>query len=126
MPTLFPVRKALLSAALAMTAIGAAAAQAQEASTTGTQASSNQTVPDKAADAWITTKVKSELAATKGIHSTNIEVHTTDGVVTLSGTVGSNQERTKAEHVASKVKGVKKVDTSGLKVDTAAHSDSAH
>jgi osmotically-inducible protein OsmY len=47
-------------------------------------------------------------------------------MVTLSGTVGSNQERTKAEHVASKVKGVKKVDTSELKVDTAAHSDSAH
>src|ERR1700757_1095825 len=42
--------------------------------------SDNQTVPDKTADAWITTKVKSKLATTKGVSSTDISVTTTDGV----------------------------------------------
>ena len=38
------------------------------------QKSDNQTVPDKAADAWITTKVKSEFATTKGVDATDISV----------------------------------------------------
>lgn len=76
----------------------------------------NQTVPDKAADAWITTKVKSEFGTTKGIKATNISVSTSDGVVTLSGKVASEVEKQHAERVAQLVKGVKSVEASGLTI----------
>ncbi|HEY8682524.1 MAG TPA: BON domain-containing protein [Rhodanobacter sp.] len=80
------------------------------------KSSDNQTVPDKAADAWITTKVKSEFGTTKGIKATDISVETSDGVVTLSGTATSKHEKMKAVRVAKKVKGVKSVDASALTV----------
>lgn len=76
----------------------------------------NQTVPDKAADAWITTKVKSEFATKKGIEGSDISVETNDGVVTLTGTVDTHMEKTKAKRVANKVKGVKSVNDTGLTV----------
>jgi hyperosmotically inducible periplasmic protein len=76
----------------------------------------NRTVPDKAADAWITTKVKSEFGTTKGIKATNISVSTNDGVVTLTGKVSSEDEKQHAERVAQLVKGVKSVDSSGLTI----------
>ncbi|WP_426688932.1 BON domain-containing protein [Rhodanobacter ginsengiterrae] len=83
------------------------------------KASDNQTVPDKAADAWITTKVKSEFGTTKGVSATDISVTTSDGVVTLSGTVTSAAEKAAAERIAKGVKGVKSVDASGLTVGMA-------
>ncbi|WP_449427670.1 BON domain-containing protein [Rhodanobacter umsongensis] len=83
------------------------------------KASTNQTVPDKAADAWITTKVKSEFGTAKGIKATDISVSTSDGVVTLSGTVATEKEKMHAERVAKHVKGVKSVDASGLTVSAA-------
>ena len=76
----------------------------------------NRTVPDKAADAWITTKVKSEFGTTKGIKATNISVSTNDGVVTLTGKVASEDQKQHAERVAQLVKGVKSVDSSNLTV----------
>jgi len=57
-------------------------------------------------DSWITTKVKSDLLATKDIGSTHISVNTTKGVVTLSGTAKTATESTKAESVARAVTGV--------------------
>ncbi len=66
-------------------------------------------------DTWITTKVKTELATTDGVDSMDISVHTVNGVVALSGTVKSDIERKKAVAAARSVKGVSKVDTSGLK-----------
>lgn len=83
------------------------------------KSSDNQTVPDKAADAWITTKVKSEFGTTKGIKATDISVATNDGVVTLSGNVTTEKEKLHAERVAKHVKGVKSVDASGLTVSAA-------
>lgn len=80
------------------------------------KAADNQTVPDKAADAWITTKVKSEFGTTKDVSATDISVSTQDGVVTLSGTVASAAEKANAERVAKGIKGVKSVDSSGLTV----------
>jgi hyperosmotically inducible periplasmic protein len=90
-------------------------ATAQDASSMQ-KSSDNQTVPDKAADAWITTKVKSEFGTTKGIQATDISVATSDGVVTLTGNVATAKEKMHAERVAKKVKGVKSVDASGLTV----------
>ena len=66
-------------------------------------------------DTWITTKVKSELATTKGVSSTDISVTTVDGVVTLTGTQDNKIAVNKAIAVAKAVKGVKDVDHSALK-----------
>ena len=99
----------------------AAMRQTQDAASMHDKQSSNETVPGKTNDAWITTKIKSELATTKGIKSTDISVDTKDGMVTLTGTATSAGEKAKAEHVAKQVKGVKTVDASGLMVSDTAH-----
>ena len=66
-------------------------------------------------DTWITTKVKAELMSTKGIPSTDINVTTTNGIVTLSGVLASKAQVQKSVAVAKSVKGVKQVDSSALK-----------
>lgn len=81
-----------------------------------TPSQSGRTIPDKAADGWITTKVKSEFATTKGIPATAINVDTIDGRVMLSGVVASAQAKMKAVSTARRVKGVTSVDASGLTV----------
>ncbi|HET6554991.1 MAG TPA: BON domain-containing protein [Dyella sp.] len=112
-------RKTLIAVGLAA-AISAVPFTQVAAQDAAMKSSDNQTVPDKTADGWITTKVKSELATTKGIKSTDISVNTQDGVVTLTGTASSSSEKAKAASVAKAVKGVKSVDASGLTVsDTA-------
>lgn len=76
-----------------------------------TSKSSDQPV----SDAWITMKVKSELATTKDIKSMDISVKTVNGVVQLSGTQPSTTAVTKAVAAAKSIKGVQRVDASGLK-----------
>jgi hyperosmotically inducible periplasmic protein len=98
--------------------------QTQEpATTTSSSPSSNETVPGKVDDTWITTKVKSKLAAAKGVKAADISVSTTDGAVTLTGTATSAKEKNRAEHLAKQVKGVKSVDGSGLTVSAASTSN---
>jgi len=46
----------------------------------------------------------------KGIHSTDISVKTTKGVVTLTGTVATKDESNKAAELARGVKGVTSVE----------------
>ena len=84
----------------------------------------NQTIPDKAADAWITTKVKAELATTKNVSASDINVETSDSKVTLSGVVSTSNEKTHAVAKAKAVKGVKSVNASNLRVN-AMHADSS-
>lgn len=111
------IRHRLLLTGLALTVAAAPLTQviASGSVAAETSASSdNQTVPDKAADAWITTKVKAEFATTKGIKATDISVSTRDGVVTLTGSVARSNEKVDAVRVAKHVKGVKHVDASGL------------
>jgi hyperosmotically inducible protein len=59
-------------------------------------------------DAWITTKVKSELG-THGFDPLSVHVDTAGKVVTLSGTVHSAAEREKAVALARSVKDVASV-----------------
>jgi hyperosmotically inducible periplasmic protein len=66
-------------------------------------------------DTWITTKVKAELATTDGVKSNDVTVKTVDGVVTLSGVLGTDVAVKKAVAAAESIKGVKKVDHSNLK-----------
>lgn len=69
-----------------------------------------------AGDAWITTKVKSQLLADSDVKGLDINVSTKDGVVTLAGRVPTTAMRDKAISLAQGVKGVKKVNTQALKV----------
>lgn len=101
--------------------------QQQQPSSTdqSTMGRSNETVPGKVDDGWITTKVKSEFATAKGVTAKDISVSTTDGKVTLTGTATTGKEKARAIHIARKVKGVKSVDASGLTVDTSSSTPSS-
>jgi hyperosmotically inducible protein len=69
-----------------------------------------------ASDSWITTKVKSSLLADSVTKGLDISVKTKGGVVILSGSVASEDVVDQAKKIAQDVKGVKSVDTDGLKV----------
>lgn len=79
----------------------------------GDQEATNSQQP--VSDTWITTKVKAELATTDNVSSTDVTVKTVNGVVHLTGNIHSDIERKKIVAAARSVKGVSKVDTSGLK-----------
>ena len=64
---------------------------------------------DKIDDAAITTKVKTALMAEPGLRSLEINVDTRDNVVTLNGTVDSQEKKQRAMSVAKGVEGVKSV-----------------
>jgi hyperosmotically inducible protein len=70
----------------------------------------------QSSDSTITSDVKNRIAADKSLEGTNVIVKTTNGVVTLSGTVASETQATKATEVVQSLNGVKDVDTSHLKV----------
>lgn len=101
-----------LAAALGFGMSANAALAAQPAAPAGEHSS---TAGEAVSDAWITTKVKSELATTKGVKSMDVSVDTKDGVVTLTGVLANDVDVKKAIAAAKSVKGVKDVDASGLK-----------
>ncbi|MEK6212340.1 MAG: BON domain-containing protein [Pseudomonadota bacterium] len=61
-------------------------------------------------DSWITSKVKSEMIADSDVKAHNINVNTSKGVVTLTGTAATWNESNKAAEIAHGVKGVKAVE----------------
>jgi hyperosmotically inducible protein len=61
-------------------------------------------------DAWITTKVKSELAGHKNVSAMGTHVETRNGTVILRGEVKSAAEKELAETYAKQVDGVRAVD----------------
>jgi hyperosmotically inducible protein len=116
--------KNLLASMLSLALLSSAAVQAADNPSTATSpspaanANPSTSTSDKSAqpgtDGWITTKVKTQLMATKGIPSTDISVTTTNGVVTLSGVVDSKAQVQKSVAVAKGIKGVQKVDATAL------------
>ena len=60
-------------------------------------------------DAWLTMKVKLALLTTKDVPAMSIDVDTVHDVVTLSGKVADETEKTRAGQVAKGVEGVKEV-----------------
>ena len=64
---------------------------------------------DAASDARITATVKAKLIADKETGGWSINVSTTDGLVTLSGTVATHQQVARAIAVAMDVSGVRQV-----------------
>ena len=85
------------------------------APSTGSAASGSMSSPTASSaaaavdDATITTKVKAAVMAEPGLKSTEINVDTKDGVVTLAGTVNSQDLKQRATQVAQQVQGVKQV-----------------
>lgn len=71
---------------------------------------------DAVSDGWITTKVKSTLLFSSNVPGMDINVDTRDGVVSLKGAVASGSERDLAVKLAEDVRGVVRVDASGLEV----------
>jgi hyperosmotically inducible protein len=60
-------------------------------------------------DGWLWTKTRFDLAAADDLRDSTINVDVSDAVVTLSGSVASAEQKTKAEAVAKAVEGVKAV-----------------
>lgn len=99
-------RQTATAGRLAFRGVGAGAVQVTDQSKEALAKTGN-----KVEDAWITTKVKSELATTKGVKSGDVHVDTDSGVVRLSGTVRSPDEAQRAIETALTVKGVDAVDS---------------
>jgi len=57
-------------------------------------------------DGWLWTKTRFDLAAVDDLRDSTINVDVSNAVVTLSGTVASAEQKTKAETVAKAVEGV--------------------
>jgi len=76
--------------------------------------------PDKSdqpgTDTWITTKVKADLLASKGVSGTDVSVETKDGVVWLSGTAATKAEKDRTVAKAKAIEGVKSVNATKLRV----------
>ncbi|CAB3756181.1 transporter [Burkholderia puraquae] len=63
----------------------------------------------KIRDATITTKAKAELVGANGLSSGDIHVKTRHGIVTLTGSVPEEQQRTQAVSVVKQIDGVRDV-----------------
>lgn len=102
----------MLASALSFGAASFAMAQ-QPATPDTTEAKTDSEQP--VTDAWITTKVKTELGITEDVKAMDINVDTKDGMVTLTGVLANDIAVQKAVAAAKSVKGVRSVDASGLK-----------
>lgn len=70
---------------------------------------SSQTMGQHLDDGTITTKVKADLLSAKNVKSTHIHVQTRQGIVWLSGTVPTVDDKAAAEEVTQNVAGVEGV-----------------
>lgn len=106
--------RALAFASAVALAIGAGTAAA--AATTGEQTKAHEASVQPVGDSWITAKVKADLLVTEETKGLDINVTTTNGVVTLSGRLDSAAQVEKAVAIARSIKGVKSVDATTLTV----------
>ena len=75
----------------------------------GCQAMTGRTAGQNVDDARISTAVQATLTSDKASNFTRIDVDTTNGVVYLNGSVQSAEQKARAEQLAGRVDGVKKV-----------------
>lgn len=90
-----------------------ASAKGKAASAKGESAASK--AKDNMSDGWITTKLKSTYMYSSNVKGSNISVSTESGIVTLTGEVDSSAERALAIAYANNIRGVKSVNSKGLK-----------
>jgi osmotically-inducible protein OsmY len=74
------------------------------------QARDRSSVPEQMDAAWITTKIQAKYFADPSVNGRDINVTTTNGVVTLSGRVDSEQTRQQAIAIARGTDGVARVE----------------
>ncbi|SDR32043.1 BON domain-containing protein [Paraburkholderia fungorum] len=77
--------------------------------TTTAPSSASETIGEHVDDGTITTKAKADLLAAKNVKSTHVHVKTRKGVVWLTGSVPSADDKAAAEEVVQGVKGVSSV-----------------
>jgi hypothetical protein len=68
-----------------------------------------RTIGSGANDGWLWTKTRAELAMADDLRESTINVDVENAVVTLSGTVATPAQKTKAAQVAKSIEGVKSV-----------------
>jgi hyperosmotically inducible periplasmic protein len=66
-------------------------------------------VGDFLSDAELTAKIRSKMALDDSVRARTIDVSTTNGIVTLAGTIGSVAEHDQAVRLARDTKGIKQV-----------------
>lgn len=74
------------------------------------QARGGSSAPEQMHSAWITTKIQAKYFADPSVNGRDINVTTTNGVVTLSGRVDSEQAKQQAVAIARDTDGVARVD----------------
>jgi hyperosmotically inducible protein len=99
-----------LSVAVALALAACSSNRNPNSSSGGTSGSTTSEIKQDSKDSWLTTKVKSALAADVGLKTlTGINVDTTGSVVTLKGSVDTAANKSHAEQVARGVEGVSSV-----------------
>ena len=100
--------------------VAAAGSEARQDANTATASGEVREAMDEAGDgiddAWITSKVKTQLLADTDVGGTQITVETKANVVTLGGTADTAAARAKAIEIATATKGVNKVVADSLVV----------
>jgi len=93
--------------------VGATAQAADSSAASSTTASapsaSSESLGQHISDGTVTTKVKAALMTAKDVKSTHIHVKTRRGIVWLTGSVPTSDEKTRAQEVAAGVTGVHEV-----------------
>jgi hyperosmotically inducible periplasmic protein len=75
----------------------------------GRAARAAQRVDETLAEAALTTKIKAKIALDDTVKSSDVHVHTKDGVVTLTGTVSSEAKQERILQLARETSGVQSV-----------------
>jgi hyperosmotically inducible periplasmic protein len=75
----------------------------------GCAAMTGKTAGENVDDATVTAAVKSQLVMDKAANLTRVDVDTDHGTVRLNGRVESSEQRARAEELAHRVKGVRRV-----------------
>ena len=99
-----------LSVAAALALAACASDKSGTSSSGGTGPSVTSDIKKDTQDSWLTTKVKSALAADVGLKTlTGINVDSAGSVVTLKGSVDTEANKRRAEQVAQGIEGVSSV-----------------
>jgi hyperosmotically inducible protein len=114
-------RTVMFAALLSLGVVASPAMAQSTAADHGAMAHGTKAPPEKSdqpgTDTWITTKVKSDLLASKGVSGTDVSVETKDGVVWLSGHAATQAEKDRTVAKAKAIEGVKKVEAGKLVVN---------
>ena len=102
-------RKTLLSVGVAI-ALGVGTAACSDRSSSSEPRTQSENARTSNSDTAVTDSVKTRLTSQDSDRSSNIQVSTNDGVVTLEGTVSSDFDKSEAEALANSVDGVDRVD----------------